>query len=228
MDKAYGTSGRPLIGVKLRSLWSFGKLTSWLLAWAVIFLAGRSCWISFVRPEREQPDQAAVLRQVRQVARLTLLEVNLYRKIVFQPDPPAPDGMLHALWLFAANHLRTQSGKVIVFAQGSVGIDVSQLAIDGLHLSEDGSAEVALPPLWYELRILPGETEVIASNLTSEQTAALLAEAEKVMLHQLQTDTHLQQKANQAAQQWFSSWLARMGYTQVRFVATSSSAPAPL
>src|SRR5579863_5609153 len=70
------------------------------------------------------PDAPAVATRVRDLLRLTTLEVNLYKKIDFAPDPAATDTVWKGLIEWARFALRPPHGRAIVFARVTLGYDL--------------------------------------------------------------------------------------------------------
>src|SRR5512141_586920 len=73
------------------------------------------------------PDPPAVVMRIREVARLEALDVALYKKVTFAPEP-TPAG---SLWGDVAGWLRqtfrTPQGKAIVFADAHLALDLGGL-----------------------------------------------------------------------------------------------------
>ena len=57
-----------------------------------------------------------------------------------------------------------------------------------------------MPPIDVRVALRPGETEVIDSNLDSEQTAQLLEKARLAFEREVRADTRLQQRARDSAE----------------------------
>jgi hypothetical protein len=163
------------------------------------------------------PDPPAVVEKIRQVARLETLEVRLYKKITFVPEPLPADSVWGDLAGWVRHTLARPRGKAIVFAVAHVGLDVSRL---GPGQVEVRGREVALvlPPLLTQVELLPGETEVIGSNLDSAETARLLELAKVAFQREVQADQGLQAKARSAAEQALAALLLQLGVTRVEFV----------
>src|SRR5262249_7016933 len=119
------------------------------------------------------PPTPLVVDRMREVARLETLDLQVYKKISYAPEP-APTG---ALWsdvlAWAKSSLFPSHGRAIVFGTVHLGLDLSKL--DARRVRVDGGRiEVALPPMHAQVELRPGGTEIIASNLGSGQTAQLL------------------------------------------------------
>ena len=163
------------------------------------------------------PDPPAIIEKLRLVARLETLEVRLYKKVTFAPDPAPADSVWGDLAGWVRHTLARPRGKAIVFAVAHVGLDVSKL---GPGQVEVRGREVALvlPPLLTQVELLPGETEVIGSNLDSAETARLLELAKTGFEREVQADRALQGKARAAAEQALTALLLQVGVTRVEFV----------
>jgi len=163
------------------------------------------------------PDPPAVVEKLRQIARLETLEVRLYKKVTFAPEPRPADSIWGDLAGWARHTLARPHGKAIVFAVAYVGLDVSRL---GPELVQVRGREVAvvLPPLVTRVELSPGETEVIGSNLDSAETARLLELAKVAFEREVEADRVLQGKARAAAEQALTALLLQVGVTRVEFV----------
>lgn len=163
------------------------------------------------------PDPPALVLQMREVARLETLEVSLYKKVNFSPEPTASDALWKDVIHWAAYSLRTPRGRAIVFADVHLGydfqrIDTSSLRVTGPHV------EVVLPPLEVKVELRPGETEVIDSNLDTAQTAQLLERARLAFEKEVRGDVRLQQRARQSAERSLRALFLSLGFNEVRFV----------
>jgi hypothetical protein len=163
------------------------------------------------------PDPPAVVEKVRQVARLETLEVRLYKKVSFTPDPQAADSVWGDLAGWVRHTLARPRGKAIIFAVAHVGLDVSKLGPEQVEV-RDRVVSLVLPPLFTQIELLPGETEVIGSNLDSAETARLLELAKRAFEREVQADRALQGKARAAAEQALTALLLQVGVTRVEFV----------
>ena len=163
------------------------------------------------------PDPPAVIERVKEVARLETLEVTLYKKVTFAPEPEPAGSALGAVggWLrFTFNAPR---GKAIVFAKAHLGIDASRLDASRLRL-EGRIATIALPPVQAQIELLPAETEVIGSNLDSAQTARLFELAKEAFEGEVTRDVALKERARGAAERSIRALLLTAGFTEVKFV----------
>src|SRR5690348_646122 len=115
------------------------------------------------------PDAPVVLSAVREVMRLETLDVTLYKKVIYNPEPRPGDGLWQDVLTSAKETLAPSQGKVIVFAEGHLGFDLGRLGDDSVAVDGD-TVLIVLPPVQVAVELLPGETEVIGSNLSSAQT----------------------------------------------------------
>jgi hypothetical protein len=189
-----------------------------ILLLGVAIGVGAALALSFVtRRAPPVPDPPAVMEKVKDVARLETLEVTLYKKVTFAPEPETAGSVLGDMggWLrFTFNAPR---GKAIVFAKGRLGIDASQLDASRVRL-EGRVATVALPPVSARVELLPGETEVMGSNLDTEQTARLFELAKLAFEKELAADAALRDRARGSAERSIRALLLTAGFTEVRFV----------
>jgi len=180
--------------------------------------AGAALAWRLVGPGRPPPpDAPAVVEKVRQVARLEALQVSLYKKVTFSPEPAEAGSAWGDLagWL---RHLVTRPhGKAIVFAEARLGLDVGKLQ-PGDVVVRGRAATIALPPLEVVVELRPGETEIIGSNLDSAETAHLLELAKVAFEREVSADRGLQARARLAAEQALTALLLRAGLERVEFV----------
>ncbi|XXF77058.1 DUF4230 domain-containing protein [Myxococcaceae bacterium GXIMD 01537] len=168
-------------------------------------------------PSRALPEAPALLQQVREVTRLETLDVSLYKKVDFTPHPEATDALWKDVLNWARYSLRTPRGRAIVFADVHLGYDFQRLDASALRVA--GTAvEVALPPLDIRVELRPGETEVIDSNLDSQETARLLELARGAFEHEVRADENLRQRARRSAEQSLRALFLSLGFREVRFV----------
>jgi hypothetical protein len=172
----------------------------------------------FLRRPAPVPDPPAVIERVKEVARLEALEVNLYKKVTFSPEPEPAGSALGAVggWLrFTFNAPR---GKAIIFAKAHLGLDASKLDASRVKL-EGRTVTLALPPVQAQIELLPGETEVIGSNLDSAQTARLFDLAKEAFEGEVMRDAALRERARGSAERSIRALLLTAGFTEVKFVA---------
>lgn len=171
----------------------------------------------FTRRPAPVPDPPAVVERVREVARLETLEVLLYKKVTFAPEPQPADSVLGDMGGWLRFTFNAPSGKAIVFAKAHLGVDAAQL--DGSRVLLEGRrVSVALPPVRAQIELLPGETEVIGSNLDSSQTALLLEQAKQAFEREVAADRALQDRARSSAERSIRALLLTAGFTEVVFV----------
>jgi hypothetical protein len=185
-----------------------------LLTVALCLLAGLTgLFIASHRPA--PPPETLVLEKVREVARLEALDVTLYRKISFAPDPPASSGSkVEDALSWAKFTLRPPRGKAVLFARAHVGLNLEKLALR----AHGRGVDVVLPPLSTTVELLPGDTEVIDSNLDSAQTAQLFDVAKNAFAAEVTRDQELQKRARASAQRAIGDLLRASGFDEVRFV----------
>lgn len=171
------------------------------------------------------PDPPSVAARVREVARLETLEVSLYKKITYAPEP-VPAGSFWGDVLGWARHaLRPPRGRAIVFAEARLGLDLARLGPDSLRVA-GREVWVALPPLVATVELMPGETEVIGSNLDSAETAQLMELARNAFQREVIADARLQERARQSAERALRGLLLGLGFADVHFVDALPSSPA--
>lgn len=195
------------------------RLLVTLVLCALFAAAGAATMAYFVFSRRPPlPDTPALVVQMRDVARLETLDVALYKKVPFRPDPAVPsDSLLRNALAFVREATFPKEGKAIVFADVHLGLDFSQLTTDSVRVRGD-QVDVALPPIRATVELKPGETEVIDSNLDSQQTAQLLQAAKEAFERETMADRRLQQRARESAQRAIKGFLLSVGFRQVNFV----------
>lgn len=179
--------------------------------------AGAVLWHWRSRPVDHLPDPPAVVVRLREVARLTALDVSLYKKVSFEPGPRPADSLWGDLAGWARHTLRPPRGKAIVFADAHLSLDLRRFDARSLRVSGK-RVEVMLPPVLTAVELKPGDTEVIASNLDSAETAALLEEARGAFAREVTADPGLRAKARDAAERALRELLFALGFEQVIFV----------
>lgn len=171
-----------------------------------------------LRPQQPVlPDAPALALQVREVARLETLEVSLYKKVDFSPHPEASDSLWKDVLNWASYSLRMPRGRAIVFADVHLGYDIQRIGPASLHIAGT-RVDVVLPPLDVRVELRPGETEVIDSNLDSQETAKLLELARKAFEREVKADQRLQDKARQSAERSLRALFLTLGFREVHFV----------
>lgn len=185
---------------------------------------GVAAYRLFGAREPRVPDGPAVITQLREVAQLETLEVALYRKITFSPDPPASHGLWDDVVNWARYAMRTPQGRAIVFAVARVGVDLDQLGPQNVRL-HGRTAYLKVPPMRVTVELKPGETEIIGSNLDSKETAQLFDLAKQAFERETAQDTRLMDRARQSTQRAIRALLLTVGFTQVHFVDTLPTLP---
>ena len=110
-------------------------------------------------------------------------------------------------------------GRAIVFAEVELGLDLKRLDPSRLHI-EGPRIEVALPPLEAQVQLMPGDTEIIGSNLNSEETAGLFEKAKEAFTREVMADPDLQAKARESSERAIKALLITLGFREVVFVKT--------
>jgi hypothetical protein len=195
-----------------------------LLVGLAIGAGAALAWRLVAPPRPPPPDVPAVVEKVRQVARLETLQVSLYKKVSFAPEPLEAG----SFWGDVAGWLRhtvaRPRGRAIVFAEARIGLDLSRLGPGDVEV-RGREAFIHLPPLQVVVELKPGETEVIGSNLDSTETARLLELAKEAFRREVEADRTLQGRARQAAEQALSALLLRVGLDRVEFLAEGQGRP---
>jgi Protein of unknown function (DUF4230) len=163
------------------------------------------------------PPTTVVVERVREVARLEVLDVALYRKVEFAPDPVAADSIWGDLWNWARRSLRSPHGKAIVFADAHLGLDLSKLGEGNLRV-RGRTAFLLLPPLKVSVELKPAETEVVGSNLDSAETAELFELARAGFEREVQANAKLRERALGSARRALTGLFASLGFDEVHFV----------
>ena len=163
------------------------------------------------------PPTPLVVERMREVARLETLDLQVYKKIAYAPEPTPTGALWSDVLAWAKASLFPSRGRAIVFGTVHLGIDLSRL--DARRLRIQGSRiEIALPPLQAQVELRPGETEVIASNLDSAETARLLELARTAFEREVMADPALQAKARGSAERALTGLLLSLGFREVVFV----------
>ncbi len=171
------------------------------------------------------PDPPALATQIREVARLETLEVTLYKKVSFAPEPAAAE----SAWGDVAGWLRhtfaAPRGKAIVFAIARLGLDLQKLEASSVKV-QDREVFVVLPPLRAVVELKPDETEVIGSNLDSAETAHLFELAKIAFEREVEADGRLRARARASAERQVRALLSTLGFRAVHFVDALPGGPA--
>ncbi|WNG40049.1 DUF4230 domain-containing protein [Archangium minus] len=177
--------------------------------------AGAFLWL---RPKPSAlPDTPALVTRIHEVARLETLEVSLYKKVEFSPEPQATNSLWKDVINWAAYSIHTPRGRAIVFADVHLGYDFSRL--QGSSLRVQGTrVDVALPPLEVKVELKPGETEIIGSNLDSAQTTLLLEKAREAFEREVKGDARLKERARRSAENTLRVLFLSLGFREVNVV----------
>jgi hypothetical protein len=179
-------------------------------------LGGGAVW-HFTHREKPLPDAPALVVKVRQVARLQSLDVSLYKKVTFAPDPQETGSVWGDLFQWASYTLRPPRGRAIVFAEAHLAVDLAKLDASALRVS-GRHIDVVLPPVQVQVELKPAETEVIGSNLDSKQTAHLFELARAGFEREVAVDEKLKAQARASAEQSLRALFVGLGFTEVEFV----------
>ncbi|MFL5379582.1 MAG: DUF4230 domain-containing protein, partial [Myxococcales bacterium] len=161
---------------------------------------------------------------VREVARLETLDVSLYKKIDFSPDPRPTGTTWGDVAQWASYSLRPPRGRAIIFADAHLSIDLRKLTAKSLRVT-GRKVEAVLPATQVQVELKPAETEIIGSNLDSKQTAELFERARTAFDREVQADPKLAVQARSSAEQTLRSLFVGLGFTEVEFV---KELPAPV
>jgi len=176
-----------------------------------LVLAWRARPVSAVAPT------PVVLERVQETARLETLQVALYRKISFAPEPVPAGSFWGDVFAFIRQTLRPSRGRAIVFADARIGLDLSRLGPQALSVS-GREAWLVLPPLETTVVLKPGETEIIDSNLDSAETAQLLEHARDAFRREVEASPELRARARRQAERALRELLLGLGFQDVHFV----------
>ncbi|QRK09420.1 DUF4230 domain-containing protein [Archangium violaceum] len=163
------------------------------------------------------PDTPALVTRIHEVARLETLDVSLYKKVEFSPEPQATNSLWKDVINWAAYSLHTPRGRAIVFADVHLGYDFGRLTGSSLRV-QGTRVDVALPPLEVKVELKPGETEIIGSNLDSAQTALLLEKAREAFEREVKGDARLKERARRSAENTLRVLFLSLGFREVNVV----------
>jgi len=191
-----------------------------LLLGVLLCALGGATFALVARTIRRGPsvEVPTVVEQIRDVARLETLDVNVYKKVGYAPEPVPTGTVWKDVLLWAKAALAPSRGRALVFGTVHVGLDLSRLDASAVRLHGD-TVQVALPPLVTRAEVRPAETEVISSNLDSAQTAQLLELARVAFEQDARADERLQARARLSAEQALRALLVSVGFRDVRFVS---------
>jgi hypothetical protein len=195
-----------------------GSLRMVLLLLAGAAVGAVAVWALWQRqPGANVPPTPLVVDRMREVARLETLDLQVYKKIAYGPEPTPSGALWSDVLAWAKSSLFPSRGRAIVFGTVHLGVDLSKLDARRLRV-QGGRIEVALPPLQAQVELRPGETEIIASNLDSAQTAQLLELARSAFEREVLADPALQAKARGSAERALTGLLLSLGFREVVFV----------
>jgi len=165
-----------------------------------------------------------VITRIQEAARLETLDVTLYKKIDFSPDPKPADSIWGSVSNFARYAVKPPRGKAIVFAEAHLSIDLRKLNDQSVRVTGK-KVQVVLPKLETKVELRPAETEIIGSNLDSKETAELFSLAQDAFVREVSADPALKEKATQAARRSLQALIGTLGFWQVEFVDALPPAP---
>jgi len=171
----------------------------------------------FSHREPPLPDAPALAVKVREVARLQTLDVSLYKKVSFAPDPRDTGSVWGDLLQWASFSVRPPRGKAIVFAEAHLSVDLGRLDASSLRVT-GRRVEAVLPKVQVQVELKPAETEVIGSNLVSKETAQLFELARTAFQREVEADQVLQARARASAEQSLRALFLGLGFTEIAFV----------
>jgi hypothetical protein len=172
----------------------------------------------FTHREARLPDAPSLVLKVREVARLQTLDVALYKKIDFSPDPKPGASTWGDVVQWASYSIRPPRGRAIVFAEAHLGLDLTKLDANSLRVT-GRRVEVVLPRVDVQVELKPSETEIIGSNLDSAHTAELFERARTAFERDVAADPRLKARARASAEQSLRSLFVGLGFAEVDFVA---------
>jgi hypothetical protein len=191
--------------------------TTFLLLLAALLGAAATLWWSRLGPAVTPPPTPLVIERMREVARLETLDVEVYKKIAYAPEPVPTGALWSDVLAWARASLFPTHGRAIVFGTVHLGLDLSRL--DAQHLWIQGDqVKVVLPPLVAQVELKPAETEVISSNLDSAQTGQLLELARAAFEREALASPALQERAMGSARRALTGLLLTLGFRRVEFV----------
>jgi hypothetical protein len=193
------------------------NLAAILVACLLAAALGAGAVWHFAHREKALPDAPALVVKVRQVARLQSLDVSLYKKVTFAPDPQETGSVWGDLLQWASYSLRPPRGRAIVFAEAHLAVDLAKLDASSLRVT-GRRVEVVLPPVQVQVELKPAETEVIGSNLDSKQTAQLFELARAGFEREVAADEKLKAQARASAEECLRALFVGLGFTEIEFV----------
>jgi hypothetical protein len=164
-----------------------------------------------------RPATTLVVERMREVARLETLDLAVYKKIAYAPEPVPTGALWKDVLAWARSSLFPTRGRAIVFGTVHLGLDLTKLDANHLRVGTT-RVEVVLPPLQATAELKPAETEVIDSNLDSAQTALLLGLAKSAFEREALDSPELREKARGSAERALTGLLLSLGFREVVFV----------
>ncbi len=184
----------------------------------LVFAAGVAVTFAWLRTQSpSMPEAPALVEQIREVARLETLQVRLYKRVSFAPEPAPANSVWGDVMNWVKQSLAAKAGRALVFADVSLGLDLAKLSADQLRVT-GSRVEVALPPLKAQVALRPEDTEIIDSNLDSAQTAKLFELAKDAFEREVEGDAALQSRARASAERSVRGLLRSVGFKEVVFV----------
>ncbi len=171
----------------------------------------------FGKRDSKPPNSPTVVLRIREVARLETLDLSVYKKIDFSPEPTSAGSFWGDVAGWLRHTLATPRGRAIVFADAHLGLDLERLGPDKLRVS-GREAWLVLPPIGVRVELKPGETEVIGSNLGTVETAQLFELARSAFERELGADVRLRDHARGAAERAIRGLLLDLGFRDIHFV----------
>lgn len=170
------------------------------------------------------PDPPAVATRIREVARLETLDVAVYKKVSFAPEPTEAASIWGDVAGWLRHTFRTPQGKAIVFATAHLGLDLSRLDESSVRVV-GREVFVVLPPVRASIELRPDETEIIGSNLDSAETARLFDLAKAAFEREVGGDAALRGRARASAERQIRALLVTLGFVDVHFVDDLPASP---
>ncbi len=195
--------------------WLFGMMAVVGLVAAGFFLGSR----------RDAPlPSPTVIERLRAVSRLQVLDVTVTRKVTLLPEPVDQATLTGAVMQWARFAVAPPAGTALVAAEAHFAIDLGKLAPDAVQVVGD-RVEISLPEPEVSVELTPAQTEVLMSNLDSQQTTALLAKAQAEFAQSLGNDPRLKEKARRSAEKSLGALVLALGFKEARFNQPGPSAP---
>ncbi len=167
-----------------------------------------------------------VVERLRAVSKLQVLDVSVTRKVTLLPEPVETATLTGAVVQWARFAVAPPAGTALVAAEAHYSIDLSRLQPGAVVVTGE-RVELTLPEPEVAIELTPGQTEVLASNLDSQQTAALLAKAQTELAASLGADPRLMAKARQSAERALGALVLGLGFKEVRFNQAGPVTTAP-